>query len=112
MTNKKVEDMTPKQIWHYHAFQRHLQKIINGSIKAVRRVEVKVDYADIDYTNNPNNLIARVTIYSGQKIFAIITAYKTKKGPYCINYESMGKSDSKDKFKVKDGATTNERSKE
>jgi hypothetical protein len=82
----RVSEMTPKQIYHYRGFQDRLQKIVKGSISAVKSKNAKVEYSDINYSNNPNNLIARVTIYSGIKIFAIITAYK-KEGSYHIDYK-------------------------
>ena len=82
----KVEDMTPKQISNYPGFTHRLNKIIAGAAAVIKNSECRLEYVPIDYENNPNNLIVRVIMYAGQKIFAIISAFKTPEGKYAIKY--------------------------
>lgn len=101
----RVSEMTPKQIYNYGGFQSRLQKIVKGSINAIKSKNAKVEYSTIDYNDNPNNIIARVTIYSGVRIFAIITAFK-RGDEYHIDYKPMAPK--KGSFNVGDAVVKDE----
>lgn len=98
----RIRDMEPKQIKNFDGYKKHLQKVINGAIAAIKNHETKVQYVEVDYKYNPNQLVDKVVIYSGCKVFATITSFKCKDGAYRINYTPANKIKNKTGFTVAD----------